>query len=92
MSVPSGGGIASCLCLVRFQKFLTDIQTFLNFKLLELFLGECHRAVNGDATETNLAEKRLNSAGADLNSEQVSKATTQVSEHIIIAVQLNGFN
>ncbi|MCI4376199.1 hypothetical protein PGIGA_G00185500 [Pangasianodon gigas] len=40
--------------------------------------GECHRAVNGDATETNLAEKRLNSTGADLNSDQVSKATTQV--------------
>ncbi|XP_017319875.1 sorbin and SH3 domain-containing protein 1 isoform X4 [Ictalurus punctatus] len=40
--------------------------------------SECHRAVNGDATETNLAEKRLNSPGADLNSEQVSKATTQV--------------
>ncbi|MCJ8730359.1 hypothetical protein PDJAM_G00183430 [Pangasius djambal] len=40
--------------------------------------SECHRAVNGDATETNLAEKRLNSTGADLNSDQVSKATTQV--------------
>lgn len=61
------------------SKLLTDLQTFLSFKLLELFLGECHRAVNGDATETNLAEKRLNSTGPDLNSDQGSKATTQVS-------------
>ncbi|XP_046721357.1 sorbin and SH3 domain-containing protein 1 isoform X1 [Silurus meridionalis] len=40
--------------------------------------SECHRAVNGDATETDLAEKRQNSPGADLNSDQVFKATAQV--------------
>ncbi|XP_058237238.1 sorbin and SH3 domain-containing protein 1 isoform X3 [Hemibagrus wyckioides] len=40
--------------------------------------SECHRAVNGDATETSLAEKRLNCTEADLNSDQVSTATTQL--------------
>ncbi|XP_060728865.1 sorbin and SH3 domain-containing protein 1 isoform X1 [Tachysurus vachellii] len=41
-------------------------------------MSECHRAVNGDATETSLADKRLNSNEADSNSDPVSKATTQV--------------
>ncbi|XP_047668247.1 sorbin and SH3 domain-containing protein 1 isoform X9 [Tachysurus fulvidraco] len=41
-------------------------------------MSECHRAVNGDATETSLADKRLNSNEAHSNSDPVSKATTQV--------------
>ncbi|KAF5900711.1 sorbin and SH3 domain-containing protein 1 isoform X1, partial [Clarias magur] len=48
--------------------------------------SECHRAVNGDATETTLAEEKLNSIGADLNSDQVYKATTQVEYPISLGL------
>ncbi|KAM9477817.1 sorbin and SH3 domain-containing protein 1 isoform 2-T2 [Clarias gariepinus] len=48
--------------------------------------SECHRAVNGDATETTLAKEKLNSIGADLNSDQVSKARTQVEYPISLGL------
>ncbi|XP_016390201.1 sorbin and SH3 domain-containing protein 1-like isoform X9 [Sinocyclocheilus rhinocerous] len=39
-------------------------------------------AVNGDATETNLAERSVNNTGADLNSTQVNETPTKVDSPV----------
>uniref|UniRef100_A0A672SQY3 Sorbin and SH3 domain-containing protein 1-like n=1 Tax=Sinocyclocheilus grahami TaxID=75366 RepID=A0A672SQY3_SINGR len=44
--------------------------------------SEWHGAVNGDATETSLAERSVNNTGADLNSTQVNETPTKVDSPV----------
>lgn len=44
--------------------------------------------VNGDATETSLAERSVNNTRADLNSTQVNETPTKVSHHVLTSFLL----
>lgn len=64
------------------KKFLRDAQILWECKLFGFVAGGWIGAVNGDATETSLAERSVNNTRADLNSTQVNETPTKVSHHV----------